>query len=520
MIVQFESGIFLFEHPIALPDHCVIRGRGADLTQFKIMHAGSGNGIVMNGSGKQSETTAIIKNSIVGSSEIDVNSANEFEANDWVQLYQNDSDLLNNDWAYGSYGQITQIQSIQGGNIKLRDRLRLELSPDREAKMVRLSMIEGSGIECLQIRRVDNTAPVQTSSIHMEYAANCWVKGVQSDSCTFAHVRINNSSRIGICQSFFQHGFEYGGGGRAYGVVVEFSSGDCRIENNVLHHLRHALLCQAGANGNVFAYNACFFSFWDSVSLPIDAAGDLVLHGNHPFFNLFEQNLCQNIVIDNSHGSNGPNNTFLRNRAEKWGIFFSDTRSPGQNILGNEITNSQFPYSLVNYRILGDDHYVYGNLVRGSTQPPETADISDSSFAYLTIPTYVNTKQWVSYGLPSTTLDGIIPSGLRWDKQNEIAFCKADSQITTSLPGFENSTPDHGMHIYPNPAINIIYVTNSSYMISYRLVNMEGQVLTREYFSPTQQIEVNLPGNHSLYFLQVYFSDGGNQTVKILKNRK
>ena len=517
VIIQFEPGIFLFQKEIVLPAYCVLRGQGANLSQLKIEHSGSGNGILIKGKGKLSDTTSVIKKAVLGSSEISVNSANGFEANDWVQFIQNDTALMSNDWAYGSYGQIVQIESIQGGKIKLRDRLRLEISPDHGANMVRLAMIEGSGVECLQIKRMDNTAPIQTSTIHMEYAANCWVKGVQSDSCTFAHVRINSSSRIGICQSLFQHGFEYGGGGRAYGIAVEFTSGDCRIENNVLQHLRHAVLCQAGANGNVFAYNACYLSFWDSVSLPADAAGDLVLHGNYPFLNLFEQNLCQNIVIDNSHGSNGPNNTFLRNRAEKWGVFFSDGDSPGQNILGNEITNTQLPYSLVNYRILGDDHYLYGNLVRGNTQPTGTGNLADSSFAYLSIPLFVNRDQWLSYGLPGTSLDGEIPAGIRWDSQNAIAYCSPDTQTMDSIPSSMNSIQDQHFSIYPNPAKDKIQIMSSGYFNAYKLTSMEGKILDQEIFEATIDREVLLPGCHSVYFITLYFIDGGSRTMKVLK---
>lgn len=514
MIVQFESGIFLFRKEIVLPAYCVLRGQGADLTQLKILHDGSGNGILIQGAGKQNEETAVIGNSGLGSTQIKVNSTDGFQTNDWVQFIQNDSDVMNNDWAYGSYGQISQIGSIDGEKVNLRDRLRLDLSPERNPRMVRISMIEGSGVECLQIRRMDNTSPEQSSNIRMEYAANCWIKGIQSDSCTFAHVTIIRSARIGICQSLFQHGFEYGGGGRAYGIAVEFTSGDCRIENNVLHHLRHALLCQAGPNGNVFAFNACYLPFWDSVSLPADAAGDIVLHGNYSFLNLFEQNLCQNIVIDNSHGSTGPNNTFLRNRAEKWGIFFSDALSPKQNILGNEITNKQFPYSVLNYRILGDDHYLYGNLVKGNTEPPGTENIADSSFAYASIPVFVNKDQWLSYGLPKTTLDGKIPAGIRWDEQAGIAYCS----VPDSVPETLNAPYGYEMTLYPNPAVNKIQISGSRYISAYRLISMEGKVLGEECFDPTLKREVKLPANGTLYFIELRYTDGGRQTFRIISS--
>jgi hypothetical protein len=51
----------------------------------------------------------------------------------------------------------------------------------------------------------------------------------------------------------------------------------------------------------------------------------MVLHGNYPFANLFEGNINQNTVIDNSHGKNGPYNTFFRNRSELWGVVMNNS---------------------------------------------------------------------------------------------------------------------------------------------------------------------------------------------------
>ena len=64
--------------------------------------------------------------------------------------------------------------------------------------------------------------------------------------------------------------------------------------------------------------------FWTGTVLPSDAAGDLVLHGNYPYANLFEGNILQNLVVDDSHGLNGPYNTFFRNRADNYGIVMSN----------------------------------------------------------------------------------------------------------------------------------------------------------------------------------------------------
>ena len=115
--------------------------------------------------------------------------------------------------------------------------------------------------------------------------------GIESNNCTFSHVRIEQSSNLFIARSYFHHGFDYGGGGRSYGIAIQFSSGSCLIEDNVFERLRHSVLLQAGANGNVIAYNYSLDPFWSST--PSDAAGDMVLHGNYVFANLFEHRLLK-----------------------------------------------------------------------------------------------------------------------------------------------------------------------------------------------------------------------------------
>ena len=140
--------------------------------------------------------------------------------------------------------------------------------------------------------------------------------------------------------------------------------------------------------------------------------GELVLHGNWPYGNLFEQNIVDNIVIDNSHGANGPHNTFFRNRAKGYGIFFNDASSPSQNFVGNEVTNGSLPspYNQFNYNILGIDQFEFGNNNLGTIEPVGTDIIPDVSYAYLTAPDYIPVKDWASIGPPNNLDYGNIPS--------------------------------------------------------------------------------------------------------------
>jgi len=132
---------------------------------------------------------------------------------------------------------------------------------------------------------------------------------------------------------------------------------------------------QSAANGNVIAYNYSKDPFWTGTILPSNSAGDIVLHGNYPFQNLFEGNICQNIVIDNSHGINGPYNTFYRNRAELYGIFMNDGAGDLQNFIGNEITHPL----LGQYFKTGKAHYEFGNNRNQVIIPPNTSQLTTNT---------------------------------------------------------------------------------------------------------------------------------------------
>ena len=93
--------------------------------------------------------------------------------------------------------------------------------------------------------------------------------------------------------------------------MLHFTTNECLVEDNIFNHLRHSMILQAGANGNIFSYNYSYDPYWTGVFFPANSAGEIVLHGNWPYANLFEGNDVGNIVIDNSHDANGPHNTFL-----------------------------------------------------------------------------------------------------------------------------------------------------------------------------------------------------------------
>lgn len=445
-IVNFPAGTYLFNAPIYLRSNFIIRGAGADQTTFIIDHPNNGHSFYANGYATN-DTSSLAQAALKGSNQLVVVNASAFAVGNWIQLLQNDVDLTTTAWAAGSVGQIAQIIAISGNTLSLASEMRMDYLLQRSPAIRRILPVENTGIECLKIQRVDNAAPEQASNISFEYVVNSWVNGVAFQNTTFAHIEANHSSNIDIANCHFKDAFEYGDGGRGYGVILQFSTNECRVYNNIFDHLRHSMILQAGANGNVFCYNYSINPFWTGSSLlPSNAAGDMVLHGNYVFANLFEQNDGQNIVIDNSHGGNGPLNTFFRNRASLWGIFFSDTTSPGQNFVGNEIPNNSFPYNVVNFNLLGSNHFLFGNNNKNTITPTGTGNLSDISYCFAQRPSFIPLTYWAEIGPENTMNSGKIPAGIHY-QLNELTAgsCGATSAIGIS----ENAVELIAM--YPNP---------------------------------------------------------------------
>jgi hypothetical protein len=309
------------------------------------------------------------------------------------------------------------------------------------------------------------------------------------------------------------HAHEYGDGGRGYGVVMHFGTGDCLIENNVFEHLRHSILLQAGANGNVITYNYSHDPFWSTTSpfIPSNSAGELVLHGNYVYRNLFEMNSVQNIVIDNSHGPNGPYNTFLRNRASLFGLFFSADNSPSQNFIGNEIPNTSFPYSSVNYMILGADHFLFGNNNKGTIDPIGTENISLISLAYTNAPTFLNGQNLAQIGAPNTMGSYQIPAEFR-STNNQTLAGSCNQQLV--LGNFELNP---GLiSTFPNPFSDILQVASPQFVQRLNIYNSTGQLVLTQKNIGTR---FSVPGNElksGAYYLQIE-TQFGCSFVRVIK---
>lgn len=250
----------------------------------------------------------------------------------WIRLCE-EGHPYHEDWARYCVGQITRLERANGNEGTLKDAASKEYAVDRQIKIWPIAPVMNIGIENLKIWRTDEGFATEDggNNVHFTVAVNCWVKGVWFEQTTRNHIWIDRSSHIYISGCYFhgaQHYCDNYGGGYGYGVALSTTTTNCLVENNIFDDLRHAMLVQAGANCNVFAFNYSYHQYWEKDldflgcnEIPGDLefqehgpGGDVSIHGNYPYANLFEQNYCERIVADGTHGENGKWNAIVRNR--------------------------------------------------------------------------------------------------------------------------------------------------------------------------------------------------------------
>ncbi len=447
--IFFPPGDYLFNTPINLSDSIVIKGAGSTLTTL-LFDLGQDNLNAINITGTSTGKAiwldgGFTKNSI----KIFSDSAFLFSSGDFIELSEDngDWDVVPASWATRSVGQMMVIDSVSGDTIYLQSPLRIDYDSILHPTIKTIIPAINVGINCLKIKRLDQPENGGSHNIYFNYARNCRITGIESDSSVGSHVYISKSLSIIISGCYFHHAFQYDGAAtHGYGVTLAHHSSECLVENNVFNHLRHAMMVKTGANGNIFAYN---YSRDPYRTEPIhDLSGDLSLHGHYAYANLFESNVVQNIIIDHYWGPSGPDNTLFRNRAERWGIIMTNNdllETSYQNFVGNETTDFNLFYG--QYVLTGDNHFQYGNNILNVTIPGGTGNLTDSSYYLESQPVFWDISDiWPSIGYPNTLNAGTIPAKERYETGMPLTIC-FDS-IYTSAPQTHKSSE---IILAPNP---------------------------------------------------------------------
>jgi hypothetical protein len=413
-VVYFPAGVYLLKSTVNVHAGVVLRGDGSEQTTLMFDVVGHGIGVARAQTGA---FQPVVSGYTIHSNKIVVSNGGSFAAGDYAEIRQdNDPAWGASGWAQKTCGQILRITSVTGNSLTLERPLRITYRAELNPEIRKISPVTEVGIENLKLDRKKVGADKQRDNmdtIHFNYAARCWVRGVESANCFGAHIGIAAGTQISVTGSYFHHAHDYDGGGSGYGVKLHFKTGECLVENNIFQSLRHAMLVQAGANGNVFGYNYSREPI--RAEFPAEVSSDICIHGNYPYANLFEGNICQHIWIDASHGANGPLNTFFRNRAESYGFTMTDTRGDRQNVVGNETFKGAFSAFLGGgYGLAGKDHFEHANNTADGIRPANAGDLKDISYYLATNPLQAVKPKWwdINEALPTIGL----PKDLKSEK--------------------------------------------------------------------------------------------------------
>jgi len=442
-IIQLPNGTLNFSSSINMPSNCILRGAGSDSTllDFNLNNQvancinfwGSASGTWFPLQGALSRDSLAIR--------VSGNFSNVLLPGKRIEIRQQNGAWDTNPatWANGSVGHITTIDSVKGDTIFMREPLRTSLDTLLNPEVRVINCVENSGLECVKIIRTDSTAASVNFAIYTYFAYNCRIRGVESFKSIGAHFLAEISSHIEVSGCYFHEAYGYTGSNtRGYGAVVGVHATLCKIENNIFRKLRHSMMVKQGANGNVFAYN---YSIEPNRSeFPANYGADICVHGHYPFANLFEGNICQNIIIDQAWGPNGPNNAYFRNRAELYGLLISSgtVQSDRQTIVGNDITSTALFQG--QYSLNGIGHYQASNRVQGNVTPAGTTSLTDTSLFLSQAPVYWGNMPWPGIGLPFTSTANAIPASMRYNSIGSKTICGDPDSLFSSMPSVLDAT--------------------------------------------------------------------------------
>lgn len=505
-VIAFPKGTYYFSNGISLPDSTILSGAGSDKTTLIFEQTVKSDLISIKGQAGRFRDTLPTQSR--NQEYLRFRGAKAYQPDQTLAFIQDNGQLATSDWAQGTLGRFVTIAEQNQDRLKLDKPLRMAFDSSRNPRLQRVQEWKSHvGVGCLKIIRKGQTGR-QTSNIAFRYARNCWVRGVESYKCNFSHVEVAKSQHVSVTGSYFHHAFGYGGGGKAYGVTLHLTTGQCQITNNIFEHLRHSMLLQASANANVLAYNYSLDPY--KSGLPSDFTGDLVLHGNYPYANLFEGNTVQTIAIDKSHGINGPFNTFFRNRVLLYGLYMSaNPASDKQNFIGFEIPNGDGQF-----RVKGEDHLMARNNYQGNLLSDSVKALEKNSY-------YLNNKrpgfwtdsfQWPVYHPASSLLEKGLPAVKRYNTGN-YTICGRFKPDTFSKPDTNQTLrPDvkklSGVSLSPNPASSSVKIQGKS------LANLQAPILKLYESGGQLSYKSQLPENSDFFRFSVkHLSTGFYQVV-------
>lgn len=439
-IIYLPAGTYIFKQVISLPANVVLRGEDAAKTALVFNAPQGGDCIAISGAPVGNKFGKVTMNAARGSSTLKLDTLRGISAGDWIQIIQKNpwETVPATPWAAYSPGQMVKVQSVSGKTLTLSEPLLLNITTFDSAKARKVIMKEGVGIENLRLTRNLGDCPGVPTNINFSFAANCWVKGIESRYSAAAHIMINSSAHLLVTGCYINDGYDFSGvGTRGYGVLIISQSAHCLVENNIFRYLRHHTNIKQGACGNVVAYN--YNREPNRSEIPTDWGSDIMFHGFAPTANLYEGNIGMFAQFTQTWGPSGPLNTYFRNRMRTYGIINSqvvggsDTlQTDSVTALANEITGSggSLLFPMGNFSFAGYGHFLYANNVQGRITPNASGPINvpEKSLYRPSAPDWWdNQDPWGGIGYPNTYNTNKIPALRRWEAGG-ILVVPADTQ--------------------------------------------------------------------------------------------
>lgn len=311
--VDVPAGRFILTDTLRLKSSVVLRGAGREATFIDLDLAGSDEeGITMIGAPfGDGDWRSLTSDAARGDSRI-VFEGDTFQPGQVLEIEQDNIDEMVSreewvvEWGQGAAGLVTMVTDSGDNLVVLDHGLTDDFTVARNARVRPLSAITRAGVESLTIERIDAG---YGHIIAMRFGYDLWVNDVETIQASRAHIGIDVVGRCEVTRSNLHGAHDFGDGGRAYGISIARHTTNCRIEDNALWDLRHAMIIQLGASGNVFAYNDARGSAGYEDRQP---RADISLHGHWPQANLFEGNVVDRVVYADWWGPVGPANVFWR----------------------------------------------------------------------------------------------------------------------------------------------------------------------------------------------------------------
>jgi len=413
--VRIPEGTYMLREGLTLDKGVVLCGEGADKSQLIFDADAPGISILKYDRG---DFVAVTGGHSKGSTELTVADGSSFVVGQYAELQQtNDWTVMDPEgtWQNASWvpedavGQMFKVVAISGNTLTVDPPVHIDYSAGQDPKIRRMGLVEGAGLQGLHLSRLGT---YDQGTVLMKNAALSWMRDCVSEDTTKDHVGFTSALWCEVRDSFFREAFDHGGGGHGYGTNLGNHVTATLVENNIFVALRHSMLVQVGATGNVFGYNYS--------REPYQSEGgnwtpcDISLHGHYNNMNLFESNTVQEADVSDYWGPSGPGNTFFRNRVESEGIEVMDY-SHGQNVVGNELGTDDNTV-VVDGTVTST--FIHGNYENGALQwdPSVTDHDLPPSLYRSQKPSFFGSTPWPASGGDLAPNGSKIPAQTRYEQ--------------------------------------------------------------------------------------------------------